>query len=584
MPSPYSQLDFPLNIYAHCLYLEQGQVDYLHYALFAEKESFQQIQIAQQRATELLLSRLPPAPAKILEIGVGLGTTAKQLVERGYEVTGISLDGQQIALAQQRCQNNPHLTLQCIAWEDFSAPTASYDVILLQESAQYLQALSLFNHAYELLTPDGLILITDEFNLKKTPKYATYGLPSLNYTLAQAQRAGFKRIENLNVSSSAAPTVDYLLWVIKKHHNNLLTDLNLTAPVLDDLLKSLKDYQHKYGDGHYGYVLLNLKKSKPPRWKLATITATDQVAIRQLFSEVFAPEQMTAHHWEWKYGQGRGLGIVAWHEGQLVAHYGGVLRDISYFGQLKPAVQITDVMVSTPQRSIFTRQGAFFRTAATFLESYMGYGALTWLGFGFPEQRVMKVAQHLNLYAPVGKMIELRWPTTLGKPHFWTRIRHLHPQFNQQNKRIINKLWQQMQASLSHALVGVRDWHYIHHRYLSHPHKSYELLLISNRFTGQALGVAIIQREGDVCHLRDFIGPLKHLSITIKQIRRMAGHWGMHQVNFWITENFAPIFPLSQAQQHPLPIHIPHNIWSQGIPPEIINEKWWLMSGDTDFL
>jgi cyclopropane fatty-acyl-phospholipid synthase-like methyltransferase len=584
MSNPYCQLDFPLNIYAHCLYLEQGKVDYLHYALFTQEESFQQIQIAQQRSTELLLARLPRPPARILEIGVGLGTTAKQLVERGYEVTGISLDCQQIALAQQRCQESHRLSLKCIAWEEFSAPVASYDIILLQESAQYLDTLLLFNKAYELLTPDGFVLVADEVNLKKTPKYATYGLPSLTYTLAQAQRCGFELIENLDLSLSAAPTIDYLLWVIKKHYTTLQIDLNLTFSVLDDLLKSLDEYQQKYYDGHYNYVLLKFKKSKPPRWKITAVTSTDKLAIRQLFNEVFAPEQMTDHHWEWKYGQGRGLGIVAWRNGHLVAHYGGVLRDISYFGQPKPAVQITDVMVSALERGVFTRRGVFFLTTATFLECYMGYGALTWLGFGFPDQRAMKIAQHLDLYAPVGEMIELRWQTTLGKPHFWTRIRHLHPQFHHKNKIIIDKLWQQMQTSLSHALVGVRDWHYIHHRYLSHPNKQYEILLISNRFTGQALGIAIIERQEGTCHLRDFIGNIKHIPMVIKQIRRMAGHWGMHQVSLWITENFASVFPLSQAEQHPLPIQIPHNIWSQGVSSEEIQGHWWLMSGDTDFL
>jgi hypothetical protein len=241
-------------------------------------------------------------------------------------------------------------------------------------------------------------------------------------------------------------------------------------------------------------------------------------------------------------------------------------------------------MVTAKERSQFTRQGAFFLTAATFLECYIGYGVKTWLGFGFPNQRAMKVAQHLNLYAPVGKMIELRWQTKAGRPYLATRVRHLLPHDSAKNQIIVEKLWQRMRRGLRQALVAVRDWQYMQHRYYHHPFKAYEVLLITRRFTGQALTIAIIQREGEVCHLRDFIGNPKHLALTIQQVRRLAGNWGMRQMHLWITTNFLAKVPLAEAEQHPLPIDIPHNIWSPSFASEEINNKWWLMSGDTDFL
>lgn len=582
MPSPYTRLDFPLNVYAHCLFLQEGGADYLHYGLFNEGESIHKVQVAQQRSTDLLLAHLPEPPSRILEIGIGLGTMAGLLAERGYTVTGISPDPQQVALAKQRVTDN--VTLECVTLEAFSAPTASYDVILLQESAQYLEALSLFNKAYDLLTADGLILIADEIGLQRTSKYANYGLPLLKYTLAQAQRCGFDLIEQIDLSAQAAPTVDYLLWVIEKHRTSLLADLDLKPAVLDNLLSAFREYQQKYRDSHYGYVLLSLAKTKQPRWKISPVTAQDKKAVRELFGEVFEPEQMNDAHWEWKYGLERGLGIAAWRNEKMVAHYGGVWREIHYFGQSKLAVQITDVMVLDEERRVLTRSGAFFLTAATFLESYMGYGAKTWLGYGFPNQRAMKIAQHLKLYAPVGKMIELRWQTTTGKPHLRTRIRHLHTRKNNKDTFIINKLWEQMASSLQQALVGVRDWNYVLHRYVLHPHHDYELLLITRRLTGQTLGIAVIYRQEEICHIRDLIGDLAFIPEIIKQVRRMAGHWGMRQVNLWITENFASVFPLAEAEQEDLDIQVPHTIWSQSFPPEDIDGRWWLMSGDTDFL
>lgn len=577
----YAHLDFPFNVYAHCLYLQEGKVDYLHYGLFHPGESLEKIQTAQQRSTELLLARLPKPPCRILEIGIGLGTTASVLAEHGYTVTSISSNAEQIALAKQHVQED--VTLQCVTYEAFSAPAESYDVILLQESAQSIQSLVLFNKAHHLLAEHGFILIIDEVALQRTAKDSFGVLPMLTYTLAQAQRCGFELKEQIDLSTPAAPTVDYLLWVIEKHQAKLLADLDLKPVALNELLASLRESQQKYRDGHYGYVLLNLAKTSQPRWKITPVTAQDKKAVIELFSEVFHPEQMSEAFWDWKYGQ-RGLGIAAWQNGKMVAHYGGIMREIRYFGQPKLAVQNTDVMVLTKERGILKRQGAFFLTTATFLESYMGYGAQTWLGYGFPSYRHVKLAQLLGLYAPVGKMIELRWQTITGKPHFWTRIRHLQPQSQIEKSFIINKLWQKMQSCLQQALVAVRDWDYVQHRYLLHPHHKYELLLVSRRFTGQPLGVAVIYRQEQTCHIRDLIGHVKHIPEVLQQVRRIAGHWGMNQVSLWITENFATVFPLQDVERQDLEIYVPHNIWSQSFPPEETNGRWWLMSGDTDFL
>lgn len=579
----HAQLEFPLNVYAHCLYLQEGLVDYLHYGLFNPDESVHYffVRQAQQRSTELLLSRLPPPPCRILEVGVGLGITALQLADMGYTVTGLSPDAAQIDIARRRVGDK--VTFECVTFEDFSAPAASFEVILFQESAQYIASLTIFNKAFELLAESGCLLIVDEVGLRRIPTETIHNLPLLTYTVAQASRSGFELMEQLDLSAKAAPTVDYLLRVIEKHRTALLTDLDLKAAQLDELLASLSLYQTKYRQSRYGYVLLNWTKRQPPRWKLAVVTAADKAVVRQLFDEVFAPQQMTEAHWEWKYGQPRGLGIAAWREGKMVAHYGAVRREIHYFGLPKPAIQIADVMVAASERRILTRQGAFFLTAATFPECYVGYGAEAWLGYGFPTDRAMKVGERLGLYAPVGNMVELCWQTKAAASHLWTRIRHLQPHQVEQNQVIVNQLWQQMAANLPDALVGVRDWKYVEHRYLQHPYKHYELLFISRRLTAQALAVAIIHRQGDTCQLIDFIGDLRHIPETLRQVRRMAGVWGMKQVVVWITENFTTAFSKLQKAK-PLDIQIPHSIWCQGVSPKEVDGHWWLMAGDTDFM
>jgi SAM-dependent methyltransferase len=49
-----------------------------------------------------IMSFLPPAPAKLLDVGVGSGWTSELFAKAGYEVTGIDISPDMIALAKLR--------------------------------------------------------------------------------------------------------------------------------------------------------------------------------------------------------------------------------------------------------------------------------------------------------------------------------------------------------------------------------------------------------------------------------------------------------------------------------------------------
>lgn len=280
----YKDLDFPLNVYALCLLLQEGKVDYLHYALINEQESVKTTSIfkAQQRATDLLLSHLPPPPCHILEVGIGLGTTALQLANLGYTITGISPDSNQITIARQLVGDN--VTLDCITLENFS-PTKNekYDIVLFQESSQYINSHTLFAKTHSLLTEKGIVLITDEVGLQLTEKHQSFVLPSLDKLLMEASKCGFNLDEKIDLSAQAKPTVDYLLWVIEKHRTSLLEKLNLSEQTLVDLLTSLQEYKQKYNDGHYGYVFLKFIKGKP----LSIKTTSKDFKIKDMTKHFF---------------------------------------------------------------------------------------------------------------------------------------------------------------------------------------------------------------------------------------------------------------------------------------------------------
>jgi cyclopropane fatty-acyl-phospholipid synthase-like methyltransferase len=80
-----------------------------------------------------LLSRLPPPPARLLEVGIGLGTTLARLREMGYAVEGITPDAVQAAAARGRF--GERILIHTVPLEYFETD-ARYDAVFFQGLSQ----------------------------------------------------------------------------------------------------------------------------------------------------------------------------------------------------------------------------------------------------------------------------------------------------------------------------------------------------------------------------------------------------------------------------------------------------------------
>lgn len=251
MIEQYRHFPFPLNVYAHLVARGGGALEYLHYGLFAP--GCATLAEAQAYSTRLLLQRLPLPPARILEVGTGLGTTLARLRDLGYEASGVNPDPHQIAHAQQRFGVGGHIA--CSRWEDFDAAGRRWDAIVFQESSQYIAPAQVCSRAAQLLGPSGVLLVLDEVALRPPPS-GERGLHLLTDLCDAAAASGFALLEHLDLSSLAAPTVDHLLRMTAALRDELQSQLGVTAQQLDALDRSNEDYRRKYADGRYGYALL----------------------------------------------------------------------------------------------------------------------------------------------------------------------------------------------------------------------------------------------------------------------------------------------------------------------------------------
>jgi len=245
MTVPYRDFYYPLNVFMHVLTLEEGGVEHLHYGLF-ERDG-ETISTAHDRSTSLLLSRLPPPPARILEAGIGLGTTLARLVRLGYDAFGITPDAQQIAMARER--HGDALPVACVKFEEMNG---AYDTIVFQESSQYIDAEELFAKAAELAPH---VVVLDEFALGDEGV-----LHRLDAFLGAAAHHGFDVVERIDLSAQAPPTIDYFIARLPRYRAALIDDLGLTNEQVEELIANGANYAAAYRRGDYGYLLFQFRR------------------------------------------------------------------------------------------------------------------------------------------------------------------------------------------------------------------------------------------------------------------------------------------------------------------------------------
>ncbi len=252
MTAPHRDFPFPLNVLFHVLLAEEGKVESLHYGLFDRDDD--SILDAQRRSTALLLERLPPAPSRLLDVGMGIGTTLARLAALGYDAEGITPDESQVAVARSRFGDV--LRARAVSFEAFET-NSRYDAILFQESSQYIDSSRLFLKCRQLAASGARTIVLDEFATRAVNRPGA--LHRLDHFLAAAREHGFRHEEEIDLSARAAPTVAYFLERLSRRRAELVADLGVSAEQIDALVDSGNAYRDLYRSGDYVYRLLRFR-------------------------------------------------------------------------------------------------------------------------------------------------------------------------------------------------------------------------------------------------------------------------------------------------------------------------------------
>ena len=104
-------------------------------------------------AWELTAEQLPASAARILDVGCGTGRWARELIDRGYQLTGIEPAPAMAALA---LEDVPSMRLVAATAETADLPAASFDAALAMGSLQYCDdPVAAFARVHDWLVPGG---------------------------------------------------------------------------------------------------------------------------------------------------------------------------------------------------------------------------------------------------------------------------------------------------------------------------------------------------------------------------------------------------------------------------------------------
>lgn len=312
--------------------------------------------------------------------------------------------------------------------------------------------------------------------------------------------------------------------------------------------------------------------------RFVSVDANRLPEVFELYERAFGTS-IDPRLWDWKFGQGRGIGVLAIKSGHVIAHYGGIVRQVLFEGESGRALMPADVMVAPEERGVLTRNGVMKRTARYLFDRHLGEGRTCRLAVGFPTRRHRLLGERLGLYEDGGPLTELVWNPVRrrGWAGLDVRIRILD---GSDRLTWCDAAWSQMRDDLKEHVVGVRDGRWLAHRYLDHPLKRYQVLGFVGAFGLSRLGVAVLHESEGELECLDLIAVRSRMPTLIKALQGWMWQRGLSVLRLWLNEPFISELssPDTQVIDRDMRITV-----TTGIRSRDYARRWWVSGGDTDF-
>ena len=478
--------------------------------------------------------------------------------------------------------------------------------VLHSGTIHYKEQMRLLCRARKLLSDGGKLILAGEY-LRDVGTILESGLPTEFSLLQLAERLGFRLLETIDWTEKARTSVAEARSLLADPMpssrfppaawlRSLQTGVRGTDGAHPDeqerkLARELDGLAAELENGHRRFecFVFELDARAGGPWselELGDIDSFEPEEVAEIFEESFG-EQFDAALWRWKYEAGKGTCIVARTEpgGPVIAHYGGVAREIDYFGADQLAFQGCDVMVKPAVRRQYGRNSLYFHMTATLFEREIGYTVDHALGFGFPNKPVMKTAVRLGLYGKVDDYVELAFGDVPGSdPDIQVEPLRME---NPSHGNSVDELWQAMRKDFGDGVIGKRHGEYLDYRYFRHPNAdAYFPLLLTHE--SEAFAVAVLKRHEEQWLLMDVVAPLARMNDVVAALLRWLDSRPESRENrpgalrMWLTNAWVERLSWQDRVEKNLGIEIPFNAWNPGPDSTLPHGAWWLTAGDMD--
>lgn len=181
--------------------------EYLHYGYFSDglKADVTNLNEAQNRYTDLIFSFIPEGVKTILDVGCGSGIIARKLIDKGYQVDCVSPSIFLNKVAEKSLDGKGKV--YSTKFEDFESDN-KYDLIMFNESFQYISIDESIPRALKFLNKEGHILLGDFFRRDIPGKHPVGGGRELKEWEEKLPHFPVEVILEKDITEETAKTID----------------------------------------------------------------------------------------------------------------------------------------------------------------------------------------------------------------------------------------------------------------------------------------------------------------------------------------------------------------------------------------
>ena len=529
-----------------CYYREILKSDHLHFGLWREDGPNLSMEEAQQAMFEYLLSFFPPPPAEVLDVGCGLGLSAGLLSRRGYMVTAIAPSPEMIQYARQTYAESgaEFRELGFLDEDDVVFSEGRYDVLLFQESAQYISPLDdLMKKARRLLRADGVLLIGDETCYDKSIKAETAVHLSGDFEMALAEN-GFRITGNKRIGKEIFPTYDFVIGELTKNRDRIAAACEgKTVAGLDFFIDGWNRQKTWNLQGKTGYEIFVARKDS---FSIRPYSPGDEGKILPSFNKVFGT-QRTIGHWSWKfrddpYGSYK-ISEAFSGEGKLVAHYAGYpvpfYCDTGGLPGTFLSMQIGDTMTLPEVRHVGRGKTSILsRTARHFYAKFCEGMPFT---YGFNTGTIKRFGERFLGYQYIDpvpyRVKKVDASSLLRYPLFRKILSRYHVRVIDSFDRGFDSLFER--TAPAYRFLVKRESRYLTWRYRNCPDKDYRMLSVHDRM-GRLVGWSVFLAKGetliwgDALFDREYPDAVGHL---LSYVSGASFFRGIERIEAWFSRN-----------------------------------------------